>query len=197
MSTNPTYSDGTKEFYLPSRVDEFILMVYEAPLDNSYPIEIEIQSDDYTLSAKAAPHLTEYQLGLQVTFPLWPSVAAIEYWASDADEDAKQNITFQIRDYCLGPMWTDEYLTIEQPYNLLSVDSYNTDVSNGKGLFIYKNVLMQSTTFYLNYLNYTKYNNTDDDLTTELGVDCGWIQYRVYDLDQNQEMFDLGIILVS
>ena len=56
---------------------------------------------------------------------------------------------------------------------------------------------MQSTTFYLNYLNYTKYNNTDDDLTTEIGVDCGWIQYRVYDLDQNQDMFDLGIILVS
>ena len=48
---------GLKEFHLPNRVDEFIMKVYEAPLDNSRPIEIEIQSDVYDLTAKTPPHL--------------------------------------------------------------------------------------------------------------------------------------------
>ena len=64
-------------------------------------------------------------------------------------------------------------------------------------MFLRKHVAQPPTTFYLNYLNYTKYDNPADTMTSEFGVDCGWIQYRITDLVMNQDAFDDKIILIS
>ena len=64
-------------------------------------------------------------------------------------------------------------------------------------MFLRKHVMQPPTTFYLNYMNYTKYDNPADTMTSDFGVDCGWIQYRISDLAMNQNLFNDSVIIIS
>ena len=79
-----------------------------------------------------------------------------------------------VRDYCLGATYTPPMLTIAEPNYLIEESNFNTNSSMAT-LFIKKHILQPTTNFYLNYHNYTKFDNPNDSETPDIGVDCGWV----------------------